>query len=51
MRAKAVETTLIGIIASEMGYADQSRVCISGKKVFEYIKTLTYSEFKNVKSL
>lgn len=51
MRTKAIEMRFIGIIACNMGYANQTNVCKSGKAVFEEIGTLTYKEFRNIKKL
>jgi hypothetical protein len=50
-RAEAQETICIGIIATEMGYANQTRVCNAGRAVFKHIGSLTYEEFGNIKKL
>jgi hypothetical protein len=51
MKTKSIEKICIGIIAKNMGYANQTNVCKSGEAVFEYIGSMTYKEFRNVKKL
>ena len=51
MKTKAIETIFIGVIAQNMGYANQSNVVQSGKEVFKKIGSLTYKEFRNIKVL
>lgn len=50
-RAKAVETICIGIVAKNMGYANQTLVCNAGRELFEYISQMTYKRFSDVKKL
>ena len=49
MKAESVHTIIRGIIATEMGYANQTHVCNSAKSVFEYIGSINQTEFRNVK--
>jgi hypothetical protein len=49
-KTKAIETTIIGIISTEMGYTNVSKICNSGREVFKYIGTLSYEEFKDIKN-
>lgn len=51
MRAKGWETTFIGVIATEMGYVNQSKVCNAGMAIFKKVGSMTYREFRNVKVL
>lgn len=51
MKAQAWERVFIGAVATEMGYANQTKVCNAGKEVFKLIGSMTYKEFKNVKAL
>lgn len=51
MRAKAQETICIGIIATEMGYANQTLVCNAGRAVFNHIGGLTHKQFRDIKKL
>lgn len=51
MKTEAIETIFIGVIAQNMGYANQSKVVQSGKEVFKKIGSLTYKEFRNIKAL
>lgn len=50
-RAKAVEAICIGIVAKNMGYANQTFVCNAGRELFEYISRMTYKQFSDVKKL
>lgn len=50
-RAEAQETICIGIIATEMGYANQTKVCNAGRAVFKHIGSLTYKQFRDIKKL
>ncbi len=51
IRTEAIETIFIGVVAENMGYANQSNVVKSGKEVFKKIGSLTYKEFRNIKVL
>jgi hypothetical protein len=46
-----VETMFIGVVAKNMGYANQDDVVKTGKAVLEKIGTLTHKEFKDIKNL
>ncbi len=50
-KAEAWETIFIGIVAANMGYANQSCVVKSGKEVFKHIKKMTYKQFSSIKKL
>lgn len=50
-RAKAVETICIGIVAKNMGYANQTLVCNAGRELFELISRMTYKQFSDIKRL
>ena len=47
--AKIVETICIGIVAKNMGYANQTLVCNAGREIFEYISRLPYRQFRAIK--
>ena len=51
IKTEALETIFIGVVAENMGYANQSNVVKSGKEVFKKIGSLTYKEFRNIKAL
>lgn len=51
MRTEAIERVCVGIVAEQMGYANQTHVCNAGKAIFKYIGRLTYKEFRNIKKL
>ena len=42
MRAESWETIFIGIVATEMGYANGTRMCNSGREVFKALDKMTY---------
>lgn len=49
MAPEVIKTIIIGCIAKEMGYADQSKVIKSGLEVFDFVSRLTYKEFGAIK--
>ena len=49
MKAEQIRTIIRGIIATEMGYADQSAVCRSAEMVFKYIGGINQTEFRLIK--
>ena len=49
MKAESIKTIIIGIIATEMGYANQSNVLKSAEMVFKYIGRLNQTEFRLIK--
>ena len=51
MKAEQVLTQIRGIIAKEMGYANQSKVCESAEMVFKYLGTINQTQFRLVKKL
>jgi hypothetical protein len=48
-KAEQIHSLIRGIIAIEMGYANQTKVCKSAEAVFNKIGQLTYQEFRLVK--
>lgn len=51
MTPKTIETICIGIVAKNMGFADQSKVGNAGREVFKFIGELTFKEFRKIKKL
>jgi len=49
MKAETIELIIIGIVASNMGYADQSKVCATGHEIYKYIGKLTYNDLREIK--
>lgn len=49
MTPETIKTIIIGCIATEMGYADQSKVMKAGLEVFDFVSGLTYKEFLAIK--
>lgn len=50
MKAKQTLTTITGIIATEMGYANQTRICKSAEMVYSHIGTLNQTDFRRIKN-
>lgn len=49
MKREAVELIMIGIIARNMGHADQSAVCQSGRDILDFVLKMTYKDFSAIK--
>lgn len=49
MEPKTIETIIIGIIAKNMGYCNQTNVCESGHEILSFIGRLTNKEFLAIK--
>jgi hypothetical protein len=50
-KAKGKESVCIGIVAKNLGHADQSKVCAAGRELFRYIQGLSERDFLAIKSL
>lgn len=51
MKAKAVREICIGIIAENIGTVNVSSLVKSGEEVFEFIRNMTYKQFRDIKKL
>ena len=50
-KTMTIEYTCIGIVAKNMGCANQTFVCNAGRELFKFIGELTYKEFTQIKKL
>lgn len=51
IKAESWEMIFIGVVAENMGYANQSDVVKSGKEVFKKLGSMTYKDFRNIKTI